>query len=84
VGFAVSKGDRRLPLPKRTANASSPAQSRAYPKRFRANAVLVAIEVLPVDVSFLVAEGYLKGSARQDKKAIARAVEQCLANSSIG
>jgi len=62
----------------------STARTRAYRKRRRVNAVLVAIEVLPVDVSYLVAEDYLKGSDRQDPKAIARAVEQCLANSSIG
>jgi len=36
------------------------------------------------DISHLVAEGHLKGSARQDQEAVAKAVGQFLANSSIG
>jgi hypothetical protein len=46
--------------------------------------VRVPVDVFPVDVSFLVAEGYLRASARQDREAIARAVERFLASSSIG
>jgi len=44
----------------------------------------VAIDVLPVDVSYLVAEGHLKGSFRRDRDAVAKAVEQFLAGYSVG
>ena len=40
--------------------------------------------MFPTDLTYLVAEVYLKGSARQDREAIAKAVERFLANSSIG
>jgi len=62
----------------------STARTRAYRKRRRENAMRVAVDVLPVDISYLVAEGYLKGSFRRDREAVGKAVEQFLLSASVG
>jgi hypothetical protein len=66
-----------------TKAGESTARTRAYRKRRREHVLRVAIDVFPADISYLVAEGYLKGS-RKDQEAVARAVERFLASSSIG
>jgi hypothetical protein len=43
-----------------------------------------AYHVFPVDISYLVAEGHLKGSFRRDRDAVAKAVEHFLASASVG
>jgi hypothetical protein len=64
--------------------SESAARVRAYRNRLRENVVRVPIDVFPTDVSYLVAKGYLRSSARQDREAVAKAVERFLASSSIG
>jgi hypothetical protein len=64
--------------------SESAARVRAHRKRRREKVLRVAIDVFPTDIAYFVAEGYLRGSARQDQEAVARAVERFLANSSIG
>jgi hypothetical protein len=65
-----------------TKAGESTARTRAYRKRRREHVLRVAIDVFPANISHLVAEGHLKKSARQDQKALGRAVERFLASSS--
>jgi hypothetical protein len=66
-----------------TKAGESTARTRAYRKRRRENAVRVPVDVFPTDIAYFVAEGYLRASARQDREAIAKAVERFLASSTI-